>query len=103
MVTIIVCLQDYVPTQCQERELVLTSGVVATVRGASSTTLGDQLTVVRGRGAQGIRMNGGDAVLRLEGLHMFALDWHTKMNFLEVRNKVFVNTLLNCILHYINS
>jgi len=35
---------------------------------------GDQLTVARGRGAQGIRMNGGDAVLHLEGLHMIALD-----------------------------
>ncbi len=46
---------------------------------------GYQLTAARGRGAQGIKANGGDGVTRLEGHHMFPLDWHTKMNFLEVK------------------
>ena len=63
MVTIVECLQDYVPTLCQERELVLTSGVVATVHDVKFHHVsmgGDQLTVARDRGSQGIRMNGSD-------------------------------------------
>ena len=39
----------------------------------------------RGRGAQSIQMNDSDPVSRLEGLEMFPLDWHVKMNLLEVR------------------
>ena len=50
---------------------------------------GDQLTAARGRGAQSIRENGGDGISQLEGLHMFSLDWHAKMNFLEVRDVIF--------------
>ena len=46
---------------------------------------GDQLTASRGRGAQSIRMNDSDPVSCLEGLEMFPLDWHVKMNLLEVR------------------
>ena len=62
---------------------------------------GDQLTSMRGRGAQSIRQNGGDAITCLEGLHMFSLDWHTKMNFLEVRDAIFITILLNrYIQHY---
>ena len=45
---------------------------------------GDQLTAARGRGAQPIRENGGDPICHLEGFQMFSLDWHTKMNLLQV-------------------
>ena len=72
---------------------------------------GDLLTAVRGRGAQKIRANGYNPVIRLEGIQPFSLDWHTKMNLLEVSlciNRLIIaivityNTLINSfiIIHF---
>ena len=89
MVEIIERHHQYVPTKSQINQQLLSTGVIATVCDANFHKIlmgGDLLTAARGRGAQAIRMNGGNAISRLEGLQMFALDWHTKMNMLEVRN-----------------
>ena len=62
---------------------------------------GDQLTVARGRSAQSIRQNAGSPILHLEGLETIPLDWHTKMNFLEVSNIIyFFDVLLYYFLYY---
>ena len=98
MVEILVKHHQYMPALCQEKDLVVGFGDDVTVCGATFHEIlmgGDQLTAARGRGAQGIRMKGDNAVLCLEGLHMFTLDWHTKMNMLEVTH------IINTCLHFI--
>ena len=93
MVEIVSTLQKYIPVHQKCREQTLSNGEVATVIDTSLHRLlfgGDQLTAARGRGAQSIRENGRDSVTRLEGFHMFSLDWHAKMKFLGVRQNIFI-------------
>ena len=88
MVAIVENLQNYVPIQLLDKSHHLSTGETVVVQEAKMHRClmgGDQLTAARGRGAQSIRENGGDPISRLEGLQMFSLDWHIKMNLLEVR------------------
>ena len=51
---------------------------------------GDQLTVARVRGAQGMREGSQNAIGRLEGVIPVAEDWHTKLCLIEVRMNSFL-------------
>ena len=85
MVQIMEKLQEYVPTLSEKKEYI---GAATTLCDATFHRVimgGDHLTAERGRGAQRIWMNGRNPVLRLEGIETVALDWHAKLNVLEVR------------------
>ena len=87
MVAIIKQMQKYVPAHFTVQEQKLSTGETVQISNVKFHHIpvgGDQLTVARGRGAQGIRSNGDTPAVRLEGIHMYALDWHTKINFLGV-------------------
>ena len=89
MVGIVENLQKYVSAQLLVKNHKVSTGETVAVQEARMHRClmgGDQLTAARGREAQCIRENGGDPITRLEGLQMFSLDWHAKMNLLEVRN-----------------
>lgn len=86
MVDILDKLHDYVPMETEKKEEKCSAGNVEVLEAFIHTILmgGDQLTSAWIRGAQGIRQNASDAKLRLEGLDAFPLDWHAKLNLLEV-------------------
>ena len=65
MVSIIEKHHEYVPMEVKERQQSISSGIIATVQDITFHQIlmgGDQLTAARGRGAQSICMNGGNAV-----------------------------------------
>ena len=72
MVEITEILQRYAPTDEENRVHTVAFG-------------GDQLTVERCRGIQGARLNSGDQIDALDGLHPFTSDWHAEVILLQVR------------------
>ena len=87
MVSIMEHLHTYVPMKKYMNTQVISSGKEVHIEEAKLHCIlmgGDLLTAMRGRSAQQICANACNAATRLEGMQPFALDWHTKMNLLEV-------------------
>lgn len=86
MVDILEKLHEYVPILTKKKEETCSAGNVTIEEALIYIILmaGDQLTSARIRGAQGIRQNASNAKLRLEGLEGIPLDWHAKLNLLQV-------------------
>jgi len=60
---------------------------------------GDQLTAVRAMTAKKTRVTSqGNAALR--GLVPFCVDWHAKVNFIEVSNLIIMPSVLNLFTYY---
>lgn len=51
---------------------------------------GDQLTATRARGAKKAKVNSVDPSLRFDGLIPVAADWHTRLNFIGVRDHAYI-------------
>ena len=60
---------------------------------------GDQLTVERMRGAQGIRLNSEDEMQQLKGFIPTVADWHAKVSFLGVSARVKICCTCICYKH----
>lgn len=89
MVDIVTHLHQYVPCVMYMRKHTLSSGETVEEETASIHRLllgGDQLTAARIRSAKKVKMNSESPVKRLEGIISTAEDWHTKTNFLGVRD-----------------
>lgn len=78
---------QFVPTLSKEGELSLPNGGTLSYDDTEFFKLllgGDQLTAVRIRGTQALRVTQDEAVDRLEGLIPVAEDWHSRMAVVDV-------------------
>ena len=80
-------LHTYVPTVDVTQSCVLQKGMVRKFNEFSFLKIlfgGDQLTVARARGAQQLRANDINAVLRLDGVIPTIEDWHARQALMKV-------------------
>lgn len=80
-------LQQYVPSKRTTETFVMSGSEPITLQMDHFQHIlfgGDQLTVARARGAQGILSNSHTGSDRLEGLVPVVEDWHAKVTFMKV-------------------
>jgi len=80
-------LQQYVPSKRTTETFVMSGSEPITLQMDHFQHIlfgGDQLTVARARGAQGILSNSHTGSDRLEGLVPVVEDWHAKVTFMKL-------------------
>lgn len=105
MVEIMTQMHSYTPTKPYTEEFIKpgTNEVINIPKALIHPVLfgGDQLTAARARGAKKAKVNSIDPCLKFDGLIPVSEDWHTRLNFLGVRQIFFAFYIIQQCCYYL--